>query len=128
MRFKIKIKLAGISDPEIWRIFWVPMGISFDTLHHYIQAVMGWENSHLYEFRENDESKYFNIVSPYFEDDPGINGSTVVIDNILLGYLNSSDFRNENKRDKLIYVYDIGDYWVHELEIIDFGTKPYLVG
>jgi Plasmid pRiA4b ORF-3-like protein len=44
---QLYIELDGIK-PKIWRRFVVGDMISFDRLHRAIQAVMGWEDSHLY--------------------------------------------------------------------------------
>jgi hypothetical protein len=48
-RYLLKIKLLEI-EPEIWRQFIVPADITLDRLHDVIQIVMGWTDSHLYEF------------------------------------------------------------------------------
>jgi hypothetical protein len=45
----LKIRLLEI-EPEIWRRFVVPAGISLDRVHDVIQIVMGWTDSHLHEF------------------------------------------------------------------------------
>ncbi|CAA7393987.1 plasmid pRiA4b ORF-3 family protein [Chryseobacterium fistulae] len=38
------------TNPPIWRRVLVDKNTLFEKLHHIIQAVMGWENSHLHEF------------------------------------------------------------------------------
>src|SRR5262252_4300792 len=47
--YELKVTLDGV-DPSIWRRFRVPCQITFADLHLVLQAVMGWENDHLYEF------------------------------------------------------------------------------
>ncbi len=47
--YLLKIKLLDI-EPAIWRRFVVPATIPLDRLHEVIQIVMGWTDSHLYEF------------------------------------------------------------------------------
>ena len=47
--YQLKVKLAGIR-PLIWRRFLVDGAITLADLHLVLQAVMGWENYHLYEF------------------------------------------------------------------------------
>ena len=39
-----------IVRPPVWRRFVVPSDISLSKLHHILQAVMGWTDSHLYGF------------------------------------------------------------------------------
>lgn len=47
---QLKIRLLGIS-PMIWRRVLVPASTSLQELHGTIQAAMGWEGLHLYQFR-----------------------------------------------------------------------------
>lgn len=48
--FQIKIRLLGIS-PMIWRRVLVPASCTLHELHGVIQAVMGWEGLHLFQFK-----------------------------------------------------------------------------
>ncbi|MEK6816457.1 MAG: plasmid pRiA4b ORF-3 family protein, partial [Nanoarchaeota archaeon] len=50
---QFKVSLEGIT-PEIWRRFVVKDDITFHQLHEAIQAVMGWDNYHLYQFHVGD--------------------------------------------------------------------------
>jgi hypothetical protein len=43
------------SQPSIWRAFAVPQWISLARLHDVIQIVMGWTDSHLYQFEIGSE-------------------------------------------------------------------------
>lgn len=45
----LHIELKWIT-PTIWRRFVVPESITLGKLHHVIQVVMGWSDSHLHEF------------------------------------------------------------------------------
>ncbi len=47
--YQLKLILAG-KKPEVWRRVNVPSSATFDQLHQVIQAVMFWENCHLYWF------------------------------------------------------------------------------
>lgn len=46
---QVKVSLCGIS-PMVWRRVLVPGTCTLHELHGVIQAVMGWEGSHLYQF------------------------------------------------------------------------------
>ena len=46
---RLRITLEGI-DPVVSRTVEVAVDIRLDRLHLVIQAAMGWENYHLYEF------------------------------------------------------------------------------
>jgi len=47
--FQLKITLRG-ARPPIWRRVRVPATFSLESLHHVIQAAMGWEDYHLHQF------------------------------------------------------------------------------
>ena len=46
----VRIELVD-SDPLIWRQVEVPTAMTLKALHDVIQVVMGWSNSHLWEFK-----------------------------------------------------------------------------
>ena len=46
---QIKVMLNG-TGPPIWRRFLVLSDITLRNLHQVLQVVMGWTNSHLYQF------------------------------------------------------------------------------
>jgi hypothetical protein len=50
--FQFKIILKG-TEPPIWRRIQVPETFTFWDLHVAIQNAMGWNDSHLHEFRVN---------------------------------------------------------------------------
>ncbi len=121
MRFIVHIRLCDIEDPVIWRKVAIPMKVTFHSLHLIFQAAMGWENEHLYSFKESKQSRYFNVVSPYTEES-GIKASRVSATDVLLSYLNQFP-PPELPRDKFYYQYDYGDYWWHEVDVIDFDRS-----
>ena len=48
--YQMKITLID-SQPPIWRRVQVESGVRVDRLHHTLQIVMGWSNSHMHGFR-----------------------------------------------------------------------------
>lgn len=119
---QFKVTLKGIA-PEIWRRFVVRDDITFQQLHEAIQAVMGWENYHLYQFHVGDLC--FEEPDPESladgEDEMGV-AAEKVLDHVSID-------------DKtLAYLYDFGDCWEHKLEIEnvldggEFGYIPCCVG
>lgn len=130
MRLKLRIELAEIDDPKIFREMWVPMGMTFEQLHQLIQAAMGWENDHLYSFQEHPKTRYFTVVSPNVEEF-GIDATGVIADNILLSNFNFNQMLSDGQSpEKLYYIYDFGDSWMHEFYIQEFdrdGTVPEMV-
>jgi hypothetical protein len=106
--YQLKIIIDGI-DPPIWRSIQVPETFSLNKLHHIIQIIFGWTNSHLYCFWQ-DESP---ITDPRLWGDGTVQwDKKVKIMNVLkvIG-------------DMLPYEYDMGDSWGHTivLEKIDEG-------
>lgn len=96
--YQFKITLIG-SDPPIWRRIQVESG-TFDELHNAIQAAMGWENAHLYEFNVDGCT-----VGDY--------GSDCDYDSAEARF---TDFLPEDGgRFSFRYWYDFGDDWMHEV-------------
>lgn len=87
--YQLKITLQEI-EPPIWRRIVIKNNISFRTLHDIIQETFGWENYHLYEF----ELGYGRIAD---------------LDFMISDFLKSID--------DFTYIYDMGDCWVHRIEI-----------
>ena len=52
---RLKVVLAD-TEPPIWRRIEVPADLTLKELHAVIQAAMGWENAHLYQFHVGRET------------------------------------------------------------------------
>ena len=96
---QMKIRLLGIS-PMIWRRLLIPDTCTLREFHGIIQVAMGWEGYHLFEF----------IIRGVHYSSPELFGEST---DYLLGHFT---FR---KNAKLTYIYDMGDYWKHEIRIED---------
>jgi Plasmid pRiA4b ORF-3-like protein len=101
--YRLRITLADI-DPAIWRLVEVP-DCSLGELHDVIQIVMGWQDSHLHQFVLDGKS--FGPDTPYapdleVEDEEGVRLSQVFTD---------------RKRPRILYEYDFGDSWRHEIRL-----------
>lgn len=112
--YQVKVTLKGIR-PAVWRRFELSSVTNLEDFHIALQITMGWENAHLYEFIQ-DRSRYG------IPDDEG-----------MLNVKNVSDFRlNQllvNEKDSLLYFYDYGDSWEHEVvleKILPFKTGKQL--
>jgi pRiA4b ORF-3-like protein len=100
--YQIKVTLKG-SKPPIWRRMQVTSATTLAQLHRMLQRVMGWEGSHLYRF----------VVGGMEYGDPS-----------MLEEMEGEDARRvtlatlvRGEKDKLLYEYDFGDSWDHELLI-----------
>jgi len=106
--YELKVTLEGV-DPSIWRRFRVPCQITFADLHLVLQAVMGWENDHLYEFEVGKR----RIGEPSRDNDNRREDA---------GRIQLRDVA-ARKGARLIYVYDFGDDWQHEV-IVEATACP----
>ncbi len=102
-----------LRHTEVWRRIAIPAAGSFAGLHDAIQEAFGWENSHLYEFRQDGERV---AASPYhesFDGEPMPEAESVKLS------------RNLKKlEDRCEYEYDFGDAWVHDIEVEEISALP----
>jgi hypothetical protein len=99
---QLKITIQEIRPP-IWRRVRVPGRMSLETLHRVIQIVFGWTDSHLHEFRIG-ETRY-GQADEFSELDMLDERRVSVAD--ALG----------KKTKRLVYTYDFGDDWRHEVVV-----------
>ncbi|MEZ4550052.1 MAG: plasmid pRiA4b ORF-3 family protein [Desulfobacterales bacterium] len=90
-------------DPPIWRYFVVPAGITLDRLRCH-QIVMGWTDSHLYQFSIGKRRYAENVRSK--------------LDGLESGNATASTTWSK-RRPKFSYLYDFGDNWLHYLTLED---------
>lgn len=112
--YQLKIQI-NIDGHDIWRRVLVPSTYSFRYLHHIIQTVFDWHNSHLHDFTvTRPDNKLLKIV---MDDHPDI-----------LDYLNFDLFEVAQERfvaleevfsnfDEVFYEYDFGDSWEHVITL-----------
>lgn len=113
---EIRVKLQDLACE---RILTVPSDFDFVLFHRVLQAAFCWHNEHLHQFvLETDEyGRPTKIIEPAgFGDEsdvdfPGmpeiekINSSDVTLGDIF------------GKYKKMVYEYDFGDDWIHEIEL-----------
>jgi len=107
--FTLRIELLDI-EPVIFRQVLVPSSITLPKLHQTIQAVMSWEDQHLYAF-EFDGVK-FSPPGPFPELDlPGVRSTQRQRLSQALGAAN-----------RFLYTYDFGDDWRHLVTLQDIAA------
>jgi hypothetical protein len=108
--YSLRIELLDV-EPLIWRRVWVPAGVVLQRLHKIIQACMGWNDSHLHQFRFGEFEYAVPDPEGHFEtnakDERGQR-----LDWLLKGGLR--EFQ---------YSYDFGDGWEHRV-IAEQQEKP----
>jgi hypothetical protein len=102
---QFKITLQDI-EPPIWRRIIVPGNYTFWDFHVAIQDSMGWTDSHLHSFKLTPNSKSFiGIPSPDGDDFVKVKAGWEI---------KLKDIFNK-KGKKILYEYDFGDGWEHEI-------------
>lgn len=98
----LKVTLAHVRPP-IWRRLAIPSDCSLALLHAALQAVFGWQNSHLHEFRASD-TRY---GMPHPDADQELRDEAEVTVAELL----------PRKSSSMQYTYDFGDAWMHSISV-----------
>ena len=104
--YQLRITLANI-EPRIWRRIVVPGSVTLAKLHNIIQIAMGWGNDHLYLFTVVREQYGEGMgASTDFSESKVSNAKRVELQDVAL-----------RKGAKLLYEYDMGDGWEHQLVV-----------
>lgn len=105
--FRIKVTLRG-SQPVIWRRIEVPAAIALSDLHAVLQIVMGWTDSHLHHFYVSTSRGvhpvFYGMLDPDWDTEDTLDERRYALNQVV-----------HKARQKLIYEYDFGDSWEHEL-------------
>ena len=112
--YQLKVTLKGMRPP-IWRRILVASTTKWDDIHLILQIVMGWTNSHLHEFIQGRD-RYGEPDEDFPSD--AQDETRYRLDQIL-----------KQEKEKLIYLYDFGDGWEHEVvleKILPFETSATL--
>lgn len=106
--YQLKIKIEG-SKPVVWRRLMIDGGVTFQALAQAINIAFGWGGDHLHSFEFPERDIHIDMA-----DEEGL----------------MADFRLESLDEAeealhqwlkvgetLLYIYDFGDNWCHQLEI-----------
>lgn len=111
MTIHLKIQLRGIQNPPVWRSIVIPGNFTFEELHEAIQADFGWYNEHLYQFQKEPYSRGWTITDIERNGD-GYRQRPTDASNTEVG-----QWLKEKKLKQFVYIYDFGDYWVHDITV-----------
>ncbi|MPQ30619.1 plasmid pRiA4b ORF-3 family protein [Clostridium estertheticum] len=112
----VKLKLY----PKIaWRRIITPINTTFKELHEILQVAFDWKDYHLYEFNVIDDAgKYvLNVISEFEEVYEESRGCKILLDS----QVDISEYTNQKYR--IVYCYDYGDNWEHEITIQGVNAK-----
>lgn len=108
--YRLNIQLLD-TDIVISRCIEVPATLSLNQLHPVIQAVMGWQNTHLYLFEHGQQIWTHPSDQERFLDDDNDVEQQLDTEAVLCQVLQCLG-------DSLRYVYDFGDDWQHEVTLV----------
>ena len=137
----LRIKIEGVTKPEIIRTLSVPPSTTFNQLHHAIQIAFNWEYAHLHIFEVHDSPPDYTkagsrrIRAPprraLLSIDPRESnvgamgarwdgGESFKSHEKTLRYV----FENDKYKHKFLqYRYDFGDEWEHSIMLIGRANK-----
>jgi len=96
---QVKVTLARVTKPPVWRRLQLPAQTRLDQLHVIIQAAFGWEDSHLHVFEAGEER--FGPRDPELEPDFADERRFTLADLVVAD------------GERITYTYDFGDDWQH---------------
>jgi Plasmid pRiA4b ORF-3-like protein len=100
---RLRVRLRDVR-PDVVRVVDLPGDATLDEVHLMLQVALGWTDSHLHEFEVGDVA--------YGQPDP--DGPDV------------QDERRARLADlpaTWVYVYDFGDGWTHDVEVLGAGGE-----
>ncbi len=102
---RLRIELREI-EPRLWRRVDVPLSSTLLALHDIIQAVVGWTDSHLFEFVIGDRVYGEPMPDDDFWDQHVYKAAGIRLKSLI-----------ERGVERFVYVYDFGDDWRHDIFI-----------
>ena len=102
--YQFKICLDN-TKPEIWRVIQLDSKTNLIEFHLAIQIAMVWTNSHLFEFKIDNQS-YQTVYEEEdnFEENQIIDAGAMTLERLLL-----------HPGQQFSYLYDFGDSWKHTI-------------
>jgi hypothetical protein len=102
---RLRVVLCDV-EPALARVIDVPAAATLPELHDLLQAAIGWTNSHLHQF-----------VTPEATYGMAIPGEDVGPED----QRDETGARLADLGDRFEYLYDFGDGWTHDVELLGPG-------
>ena len=109
---RVRIELREI-EPTLWRRVDIPLTSTLLALHDIIQVTVGWTDSHLFEFVVGGRVYGDRVYSEPLSDDELFERKVCNAEGVRLRTLIGRGV------ERLLYVYDFGDDWCHDVIIED---------
>lgn len=109
--YRIEVRLLH-ADHAPWRQFLIKKDATFASLHDAIQDACGWTKSHLFLFSEVETGPPIATIpdKEFGADEPDARKVKI------------SDYLT--RTGSFLYLYDFGDGWWHEVEVLDVVSVP----
>ncbi|TDO27492.1 pRiA4b ORF-3-like protein [Kribbella sp. VKM Ac-2527] len=108
--YRVRVDLTG-TKPPLWRRLELASDLFLNELHEVVQTAFGWTDSHLHEFASGKD--YYHVATEHYlcpyeveEGRTGVPEGDVRLDEVLA-----------ESGDKLFYLYDFGDDWMHVIKL-----------
>lgn len=104
---RLRVVLCDV-EPPVARVIDVPGSASLPELHDLLQSAIGWTDSHLHQFVTPDATYGMEIPGgEVWPEDQHYEDGARLVD---LG-------------SKFAYLYDFGDGWTHDVEVLGPGKS-----
>jgi hypothetical protein len=100
----VKVNLYG-AKPPVWRRLEIPSLATLDLVHEVLQVAFGWTGYHLHSF-ETVCGAYEDPLQDDWADSGSGDESAVALAQVA-----------RTEKAKVVYVYDFGDDWRHDLVV-----------
>lgn len=118
---RLRAAIVGI-EPEIWRTIDIDDSLTLAQLHVVLQAAFGWTNSHLHRFSDDDPWAVHHGIPRIGRRPRAWVDAWSLEEDDSQGEENEAQttVREAFEHDRpLWYTYDLGDTWVHQIDLID---------
>ena len=99
---RLQVTLREVT-PAVLRVVDVPASCTLSELHDLLQVAMGWTDSHLHQFIVGDAR--YGVPDQEFDTDER----------------DEASFRLADLPTRFGYLYDFGDGWTHDIEVLGPG-------
>jgi hypothetical protein len=100
---RLRVTLREVA-PQVLRVIDVPASSTLPELHELFQVALGWTDSHLHQFVAGDIR--YGAPHAEFDDDQ----------------VDEAAGRLRDLPDRFVYLYDFGDGWTHDVELLGPGA------
>jgi hypothetical protein len=100
---RLRVTLREVV-PRVLRVIDVPDTSTLPELHNLMQAAVGWTDSHLHQFDAGDIR--YGVPHEEWDDDQK----------------DEATARLRDLPERFVYVYDFGDAWTHDVEVLGPGA------